>query len=72
MAEFSPETWVVNARAALRNVALGNGWTGEVALWGRNLTDDDSVQFSTNFGSFPSGTFQEARSYGIDFVVHYQ
>lgn len=71
-AEFTPETWIINARLALRDIRFSSDWSGEVALWGRNLTDDDSPTFSTNFGAFPSGTFEEERSYGIDFVVRYR
>lgn len=67
----TPATWVVNARAALKEVDIGKDLKGEVALWGRNLTDDDNLNFSTNFGAFVSGTFQEERSYGIDLIVNY-
>ncbi|MFV8817951.1 TonB-dependent receptor [Haliea sp. E17] len=72
VAEFTPASWVVNARASLKSIAFGDNWVGEISLWGRNLTDNDEITFITNFGAFPSGTFQEERSYGIDFVLNYE
>ncbi len=69
--EFAPAQWVFNARVALRSIALGDSWTGEISLWGRNLTDEENIAFVTNFGAFVSGNFQDSRSYGIDFVVDF-
>ncbi|TGD71285.1 TonB-dependent receptor [Mangrovimicrobium sediminis] len=71
-AEFSPATWNVNARAALKSIEFGDHWVGEIALWGRNLTDSDELNFVTNFGGFVSGTFEAERSYGIDLVLSYE
>ncbi|WP_373096286.1 TonB-dependent receptor [Zhongshania sp.] len=71
VAEFTPETWIVNARIALKEINLGNEFNGEVAVWARNLTDDDNIDFITNFGAFGAGTFVEERSYGIDLIVKY-
>ncbi len=70
--EFAPAQWVFNARVALRNIAFGENWSGEVSLWGRNLTDEENLAFVTNFGAFVSGNFQDSRSYGIDLVVKFE
>ncbi len=69
--EFSPASWIVNARVSLKQIALGDSWTGEVSLWGRNLTDNDEITYYVNYGAFPAGDFQEERSYGIDLVVNF-
>ncbi|WP_317930817.1 TonB-dependent receptor [Halioxenophilus sp. WMMB6] len=71
VAEFSPETTMVNARAALSSIPLGGSLTAEVAIWGRNLTDEDGLQFITNFGALVSGTFYEERSYGVDLTIDF-
>ncbi len=70
--EYVPSNWVVNARATLKQIEFGDNWIGEIGLWGRNLTDSDEMAFATNFGAFPSGSFQDARSYGIDLIVRYE
>lgn len=64
--EYTPESWLVNARAVLRDIPLG-AFRGEIALWGKNLTDNDYPVSALNFGSFGlSATFLEPRSYGVD------
>ncbi len=72
VAEFIPASWIVNARASLKSIEFGDHLVGEVSLWGRNLTDNDEITFATNFGGFPSATFQEERSYGIDLVINFE
>lgn len=71
-AEFTPATWVLNARAAIKDIEFGDSWKGEIALWCRNLTDDKHLTFVTNFGALVSGTFQKERTIGVDFIVHYK
>ncbi|MFV8817380.1 TonB-dependent receptor [Haliea sp. E17] len=70
--EFIPANWELNARASLKNIMVGENWNGELALWGRNLTDSDEMSFATNFGAFPSGSFQVSRSYGVDLILNYR
>ncbi len=69
--EFVPANWELNLRAALKEIRFGDSWMAEVALWGRNLTDSDEMSFATNFGAFPAGSFQVARSYGVDVIVRF-
>lgn len=71
VAEYTPEAWLVNARATLHSIRISDGWTGEISVWGRNLTDDDHLTFAVNFGAMVGGIFQTERSYGIDFVVNF-
>jgi len=63
--ELIPDQTLLNGRIAYRT---GNGNWG-VALWGRNLTDDDTLtylSFSSAFGIFATaGQYQEPRTYGL-------
>jgi iron complex outermembrane receptor protein len=71
VAEFTPEAWMWNARASLKEIRITDGWTGEISLWGRNLTDDDHMTFAVNFGAMVGANFVEERSYGIDFIARF-
>jgi hypothetical protein len=60
---------ILNARAALRDIRLG-AFKGEIALWGRNLTDNKATLFPLTITSALAATsFQSARTYGVDFSV---
>ncbi|TVV74716.1 TonB-dependent receptor [Sphingomonas solaris] len=62
---FSPAQQLVNARAALTDIGLGPV-KAEVALWGRNLTNEKQQTFGLIAGFISSAEYQEARTYGID------
>lgn len=68
--EYSEAGWVVNARLALLDIDLAP-MKGEVAVWGRNLTDNDDPIYALLFGFSNSGNFLESRSFGADFIVRY-
>jgi len=69
--EFTPASWVVNARAALKKIDLGFG-QGEIGLWGRNLTDNDEPTYALNLaGRAQTANYMEARSYGVDLIFQY-
>jgi iron complex outermembrane receptor protein len=63
--ELIPDQTLLNGRIAYRT---GNGNWG-IALWGKNLTDDDTLtylSFSSAFGIFATaGQYQEPRTYGL-------
>jgi len=63
--EYSPEGWVVNARVSLAGLQLW-GAEGEIALWGRNLTDYDKPIYSLNLVAMTTANYMEERSYGLD------
>lgn len=66
----SPGHWKINGRAALRNLAIG-GVKGELAVWGRNLTNKRYAT-STLFLPFGnSATYDTGRTYGIDLTVEF-
>lgn len=69
--EFSPATWIVNARVSLRDIRIGQN-TAELAVWARNLTDDKSTSFPLGFGNFlTSSSFQQARTFGLDLNLEF-
>jgi iron complex outermembrane receptor protein len=57
--------WLVNGRIALTELAVA-GHKAEIAVWGRNLTDNKSVTFPVATPMIYSATFQRARTYGVD------
>ena len=66
----SPGHWKLNARAALRHINVG-GVEGELAVWGRNLTNKRYAT-STLFMPFGgSATYDPARTYGVDFTIEF-
>jgi len=59
---------LIDARLAWENVAVGPG-TLEVAVWGSNLTDEDSALFALNLASslgIGVTRFLTPRTYGLD------
>jgi len=66
----SPAGWVVNARVALKDIALAGG-NAEIALWSRNLFNNDRPGMAINFGPFFSAPYEAARTYGVDLTFKY-
>lgn len=70
-AEKTPKVWILNGRVALSDIKLGQINT-TFALWGRNLTNDKSVQFTGGIaGVSRSASFTPARTYGLDLTVKF-
>jgi iron complex outermembrane receptor protein len=59
---------VLNGRIALEDIKFG-GLTGEIALWGKNLSDNRSANYALILGPVGSANFIPARSYGLDLTV---
>lgn len=68
--EYSDAGWVVNARIAIREIQL-ESLKGELAVWGKNLTDNDDPIYGLLYGFANGGNFMESRSVGVDFIVRY-
>ena len=66
----SDAMWLINARVALRDIAIGPA-KGELALWGRNLTDSDNPAQPIDFVVMATSTYQQARTYGVDFTIEF-
>ena len=69
--EKTPSVWILNGRVALSDIDIG-GAKATLALWGRNLTNDKSIQFTGGIsGVSRSASFSPARTYGLDLTVKF-
>jgi iron complex outermembrane receptor protein len=66
---------ILNARLAIADIPFGDNATGEIALWARNLLDDDTatnfIDFGPGFGSLTVANFEEPRTVGVSGVVRW-
>ncbi len=66
---------LLNLRLAVVDMPLGNGASGELALWMRNALDDDTannfIDFGPGFGSLTVANFEEPRTFGIAGVIRW-
>jgi iron complex outermembrane receptor protein len=60
---------ILNARAKLSEIPVGGG-VAEVAVWARNLTDNQSLRFVVDVGT-AAGMFHEPATYGIDVTLSF-
>ncbi|MBV1687307.1 TonB-dependent receptor [Novosphingobium sp. G106] len=68
---YTPATWILNGRVALRDIDVG-GVKGQVAVWARNLTDNKNPLSVLIFGSSEvNANYQPARTFGADFTVEF-
>jgi iron complex outermembrane receptor protein len=67
---YSPSVWIVNGRVALQKIKMG-GLEGELAIWGRNLTNEKSPTFMLPITFIASATYEPARTFGIDLAVDF-
>ena len=68
----SESYWLLNARLTLSELAVGNG-SLQIALWGKNLLDEEYRVHGTDFGvfegfGFAAHVFGPPRSTGFDIV----
>jgi iron complex outermembrane recepter protein len=65
---------LLNGRLSLSQIPAGNG-TAEIALWGRNLTDEkriaNAIDFGPGFGSLTPSYYVDPRMYGIEATVRW-
>ena len=67
---YSPSAWIVNGRVAVENIQFG-GVTAEVALWGKNLTQNRNVNYALTLGPLISANYQPARTLGADLNIKF-
>jgi iron complex outermembrane receptor protein len=66
-----PGYWVFNGRISLRDLDIG-GVSTELALWGRNLSNEKARSFQLNLNDiFLSANYIPARTYGLDLTVQF-
>lgn len=69
--EYNPSRWIVNGRAALRDVKIGTS-TVEVGLWGRNLLNNKDPLYPLLFSNIQyNASYQPARTYGLDILMEF-
>jgi iron complex outermembrane receptor protein len=62
--------WVLNGRLALSHITLPRG-TAELALWGRNLTDNKTPEYGVGISFLQSVYWGPPREFGIDLTFDY-
>jgi iron complex outermembrane receptor protein len=69
--QFSPASWIINARASLHHIKLQSGEL-EVAVWGKNINDNKARTFLFGLGDILyTANYQPARTFGIDVIYDY-
>lgn len=62
----------LNARFELAEIALAGNTRMKTALWGRNLLDEDEIEFNFTLGGPTiTNTFMRPRTYGLDLSVEF-
>ncbi len=69
----SDEHHVVNARATLADIPVGNKSTLKLSAWGKNLENKEYRDFGIDFGSLGivTNTYAPLRSWGLDIVYEF-
>ncbi|MDB5985202.1 MAG: hypothetical protein JWR16_255 [Nevskia sp.] len=66
---------LLNLRLSLTQVPLGSSASGEVAIWARNLANEDVpvnfIDFGPSFGNLTDAYFIEPRTFGITGIVRW-
>jgi iron complex outermembrane receptor protein len=62
---YIPKSWTLNSRIALEDIDIG-GHKATVALWGRNLLDEDGLRYAVSLGPVVSASYEDARTFGLD------
>jgi iron complex outermembrane receptor protein len=69
--EASGGATLLNARALLADIPAGGAGTLEMALWGKNLSDEEYVNFSIVTAPSLANAYGTPRTFGIDFTYRY-
>jgi iron complex outermembrane receptor protein len=67
---YVPSAWLLNARLALRGFQVG-GAEAELAVWGRNLTNNRDVINGVLNGFEAAAFYEAARTVGVDLAVRF-
>lgn len=67
---YAPAAWIVNGRVALRDISIG-GVNAEVAVWGKNLTQNRDMTYALSLAGALAANYQAARTLGVDVKIHY-
>jgi iron complex outermembrane receptor protein len=64
-AALIPSRWLLNGRVGINGFEVG-GVSVDLNVYGRNLTDNKSETYAAMFGFVSAGTYQRARSFGVE------
>jgi len=71
-AAYINDVKLLSARVEFAEIPLGGDTRGKVTLWGRNLLDEDEIEFNFTLGGPTiTNTFVRPRTYGVDFSVRF-
>lgn len=62
---------LLNARLTLSEVMLGADTNLKVALWGKNILDEDYIVHGANFSFFDAQKYGAPSSYGVDIKISF-
>jgi len=65
-----PSYWVFNGRVALKELDIG-GIDTELALWGKNLANNKSINYALSLGFAGSANYIPARTFGVDLTAEF-
>lgn len=66
----TPDYWTINSRIALTDLRFGS-IGGEIALWGKNLTDRKDATTVLYTPLATSASYVSARTYGLDVMFDF-
>jgi iron complex outermembrane receptor protein len=74
-ASTAPASWLVNGRMGLSGFKIG-GAKAEVAVWGKNIFDNDKIVQVSGYDLGPVGfiapaIYERARTFGLDLTVQF-
>jgi iron complex outermembrane recepter protein len=68
---FTPAYWLLNLRASLLDIPMGDNLTGKVSMWGKNLTDEHQLNYVAPFGLYIPGQYIPPLTFGADITVQF-
>jgi len=68
---FDNAQWLLNMRATIADIALGQGTTAKLSGWVRNLANDKSIVNALDLSSVLVASYQHPRTYGIDLELKF-
>lgn len=68
---YTPAYWLLNMRATVLDIPVGNNLTGKVAMWGKNLTNEHQLNYAAPFGLYVPGQYIPPLTFGADISVQF-
>ncbi|HEX7873120.1 MAG TPA: TonB-dependent receptor [Sphingobium sp.] len=68
---FTGKSLVVNGRFSVADIDVSRGAKMGVALWSRNLFNEQHTFYQSGTGSYPFGIYNEPRTWGVDVSLNF-